>query len=64
MDRDPVALTKAKARAAAAGLSNIRFNEADITTTPSGPQFDAVVGRLILQFFPDPSRYSDPWLPR
>ncbi len=54
MDRDPVALTKAKARAAAAGLSNVRFNEADITTTPSGPQFDAVVGRLILQFFPDP----------
>jgi len=54
MDRDAVALDKARARAAAAGLSNIRFVEADIAKTPSGVQFDAVVGRLILQFFPDP----------
>ena len=31
-----------------------RFVEADIATSLSGAQFDAVVGRLILQFFPDP----------
>jgi len=54
MDRDGVALAKARTRAAAAGLSNIRFVEADIATSLSGAQFDAVVGRLILQFFPDP----------
>jgi len=54
MDRDGVALAKARTRAAAAALSNIRFVEADIATSLSGAQFDAVVGRLILQFFPDP----------
>jgi ubiquinone/menaquinone biosynthesis C-methylase UbiE len=54
MDRDRVALAKAMARAAEAGLNNVRFVEADIATAPCGAPFDAVVGRLILQFFPDP----------
>lgn len=55
IDRDGVALAKARTRAAAAGLSNIQFVESDVATMPSGVQFDAVVGRLILQFIPDPA---------
>jgi SAM-dependent methyltransferase len=54
IDRDGVALAKARSRAAEVGLSNIRFIESDVSTIPAGPPFDAVVGRLILQFLPDP----------
>lgn len=54
IDRDGLALAKARTRAAEFGLNNIRFIECDVSTVPAGAPFDALVGRLILQFFPDP----------
>jgi ubiquinone/menaquinone biosynthesis C-methylase UbiE len=54
VDRDAVALAKARTRAAAAGISNVRLIESDVSAVPVGAPFDAVVGRLILQFLPDP----------
>ena len=55
VDRDAVALGKARARAAVIGVDNVEFFEADVTQIPAGAPFDAVVGRLILQFLPDPA---------
>ncbi len=55
VDRDSIALGKARMRAAASGLTNIKFIEADVSQVPSDVPFDAVVGRLILQFLPNPS---------
>jgi ubiquinone/menaquinone biosynthesis C-methylase UbiE len=62
IDRDGAALAKARTRAAAAGLNNILFVEGDIATSLSGGQFDAVVGRLVLEFFPDPVASLGPLL--
>ncbi len=45
---------KAKARAANAGLNNVTFLQSDIGEIESGKPFDAVVGRFILEFVPDP----------
>lgn len=55
VDRDSIALGKAWMRAAASGLTNLKFIEADVLQVPSDVPFDAVVGRLILQFLPNPS---------
>jgi SAM-dependent methyltransferase len=54
VDRDASVLAKAKARVAEAGLQNVRFTESDVGEVAKGIQFDAVVGRLILEFLPDP----------
>jgi ubiquinone/menaquinone biosynthesis C-methylase UbiE len=53
VDRDAVALAKARTRAAEAGVQNISFLEGDISQLTAGAPFDAVVGRLVLQFQPD-----------
>ena len=55
VDRDAIALGKARMRAAAFGVTNIQFIEADVAQIPADLPFDAVVGRLILQFLPDPT---------
>ena len=55
IDRDGTALEKARARASASGMGNIQFVEAEVTQVPADTSFDAVVGRLILQFLPDPT---------
>ena len=55
IDRDSIALTKARARAAAIGASQIQFVEGDISEFRCGGDFDAVVGRFILMYMPDPS---------
>jgi SAM-dependent methyltransferase len=54
IDRDSAALAKARSRAMEFGLRNVRFVESDVYTVPAGAPFDAIVGRLILQFLPDP----------
>jgi 2-polyprenyl-3-methyl-5-hydroxy-6-metoxy-1,4-benzoquinol methylase len=54
IDNDPSIVTKAKARVAEAGLPNVTFTEADVGQVPRDEPFDAVVGRLILEFLPDP----------
>jgi ubiquinone/menaquinone biosynthesis C-methylase UbiE len=54
IERDARSVSRARARAAEAGLSNVRFVETDIAHFSSDSLFDAAVGRYILQFLPDP----------
>jgi SAM-dependent methyltransferase len=54
IDRDSMALTKARSRATAAGASNVQFIETDLTDLRIDGDFDAIVGRFILMFLPDP----------
>jgi ubiquinone/menaquinone biosynthesis C-methylase UbiE len=64
IDLDGTALERARVRASQLGLRNVRFVESDVSAAPAGTPFDAVVGRLILQFLPDPPPPFDPWRPR
>jgi ubiquinone/menaquinone biosynthesis C-methylase UbiE len=53
------AISTARHRAKQAGLSNVAFVEGDVrepdrALDPKGPAFDAVVGRLVLQFVQEP----------
>lgn len=54
IDLDATTLTVARSRVEKAGLSNVRFIEGDVSLLPSEEPFDAVVGRLILEFIPNP----------
>lgn len=55
IDQSPDAVAKATARAGQRGLSNVRFVAGDIRDrAPDGP-FDAIIGRLVLMYVPDPS---------
>jgi ubiquinone/menaquinone biosynthesis C-methylase UbiE len=54
VDRDAIALTKARMRALEAGIKNVKFIEGDILELTAAAPFDAVIGRFILQFMPDP----------
>lgn len=48
-------LAVARERASAAGLRHLRFVRGDVLDAePDGPDFDAVIGRLILMYVPDP----------
>ena len=47
-------LARARARVTEAGLHNVSFIQADVADVKSDQLFDAAVGRLILQFVPDP----------
>ena len=54
IERDSRTIKRARARAKEAGLDNIDFVQADIAEYSTASMFDAVVGRYILQFLPDP----------
>jgi ubiquinone/menaquinone biosynthesis C-methylase UbiE len=54
IDRDGRTISRARARAAEAGLHNINFVQADIAEYSADSSFDAAVGRCILQFVLDP----------
>jgi len=54
IERDPRSITRARTRAADAGLRNVTFTQSDIAQFSSDGLFDAAVGRYILQFLPDP----------
>ena len=55
IDSAPGAIAVARERAAAKGHHNVSFEEGDpIVFSPTSP-FDAVVGRYVLQFLPDPA---------
>ena len=54
VERDANSIARAKARVAAAGLRNVNFIQGDVGEIASDQLFDAAVGRLILQFLPDP----------
>jgi ubiquinone/menaquinone biosynthesis C-methylase UbiE len=55
LERDIRSIHRARARVAAAGLYNVTFTQCDVSEVASGKQFDAAVGRLILQFLPSPT---------
>lgn len=54
IDRSEVAVTEAQQRAEAAGLKNVRFLTADLDNFIGQEKFDAVLGRLVLMYPPDP----------
>ena len=54
IERDPRSVARARARVADAGLSQVSFTECDASEVECSQPFDAVVGRLILQFLPRP----------
>jgi ubiquinone/menaquinone biosynthesis C-methylase UbiE len=53
-DRGADAVQWATARARAKNIGNVRFLEGDPTEMQFDRPFDAVVGRLVLMFYPDP----------
>jgi SAM-dependent methyltransferase len=55
IDRSTEAVTNANLRAQQQGSSNVRFVVGDIhETAPDGP-YDAIIGRLVLMYVPDPA---------
>lgn len=55
VERDPAAVAAAGARVERAGISNVRFVQGDVQTLDGlDGDFDAVVGRLVLMYLPDP----------
>ncbi|NBD10573.1 MULTISPECIES: cyclopropane-fatty-acyl-phospholipid synthase family protein [Corallococcus] len=57
LDREARALTWARRRAEALGLSHVRFQEGSLETLQRGEPFDAIVSRLVLMYQPDPSAF-------
>lgn len=53
-ERSADSVAWARERVRAAGLSNVTFIQADVSELPDDEPFDAVVGRFILMFLPDP----------
>jgi SAM-dependent methyltransferase len=54
LERDAGSIARARARVAAAGFCNVRFRHADLNDAISDERFDAVVGRFVLMFLPNP----------
>jgi 2-polyprenyl-3-methyl-5-hydroxy-6-metoxy-1,4-benzoquinol methylase len=54
IDLDRASIDTAQKRAAAVGLDNTTFRHANILTFTDAEPFDAIVGRLVLEFLPDP----------
>lgn len=54
IDRDSQALARARRRVAAAGLTQVEFLETDVGDLHLHGNFDAIVGRFVLMFLPDP----------
>lgn len=55
IDRAASSVETARRRAALLGVTHARFAEADLTTFETGQTFDAIVGRLVLLYVPDPA---------
>ena len=54
IDRDANSITRARERVTAMGFRNVSFMQADVNDLAGDKPFDAVVGRFILMFLPDP----------
>ena len=54
VDMNPEILETARTRAQAAGLANVQFVADDVQTLDLPNDFDALIGRLILLYLPDP----------
>ena len=55
VDMNPEILETARERVEAAGHENVAFHAGDIQTLDPGDDFDALVGRLVLMYLPDPA---------
>ena len=55
IDKAPLAIAAAQSRIDALGKRNISFREGDLDTAQLDKNFDAVVGRYVLMFNPDPA---------
>src|SRR5262249_41456104 len=54
VERDTRWIARASMRVTEAGLKNTTFVQSDVQQLPNDNMFDAVIGRFILQFLPDP----------
>ena len=54
IERDAASIARAQARVAQSGLRNVSFLKTDVNKIAIDQPFDAVVGRFILMFLPDP----------
>ena len=54
IERNAASIERAQARVAAGGLRNVTFLKTDVNKIVADQPFDAVVGRFILMFLPDP----------
>ena len=54
IDRSGDAIALARQRASAAGLTNVEFVTGDVLQHRADTPYDAVIGRLVLMYFPDP----------
>ena len=55
IDLDQASIETAQRRASAVGLDNTAFHRADLLAFTDARPFDAIVGRLVLEFLPDPT---------
>lgn len=55
VDQSPDAVALANQRASAAGLDRVSFRVGDAATIALDAPVDAVIGRLVLMYFPDPA---------
>jgi trans-aconitate methyltransferase len=56
IDSSRRAVDAARLRADQAGFPNVSFSEADLHNYVSPRQFDAIVGRSVLMYLPDPEQ--------
>ena len=54
-DKAPAAVETARSRAETLRLSNVHFIEGDPAEIDFAEPFDAIVGRLVLMYYPDPA---------
>lgn len=55
VDRSADAIVLAKRRAADVGLANVSFVTQDLQELGTEARFDAIIGRLVLMYFPEPA---------
>src|SRR5262245_1316845 len=63
VDRSPQAIATAEQRATKAGISNVRFVVSDLAQLSVDEPVDAIVGRLVLMYFPKPAEVLQRLLP-
>jgi ubiquinone/menaquinone biosynthesis C-methylase UbiE len=54
VERDTRSIARARLRVAEAGLHHVTFTQSDVSQLSGDKPFDALVGRFILEFLPDP----------
>jgi 2-polyprenyl-3-methyl-5-hydroxy-6-metoxy-1,4-benzoquinol methylase len=56
VERAAASVQTARQRAAALGIAHVHFAEADLASVEPDGKFDALIGRLILLYLPDPAK--------